>query len=115
MRFASWWIKCVLGCGEQGRITLLELSAPLSHACKPCTWPKDQPPTKPRAAQAAASNKFAWLLLPRCDDVRGMDAYRGLAKKVGFAAGLGAAFETAAAARGCSDATNAQPCEPIVQ
>ena len=72
VRFASWWIKCVLGCGEQGRITLLWLNAPLSHAWRPCTWPKLQPPTKPRAAQAAARRRFDWLLLPRCDGVRGM-------------------------------------------
>ena len=41
------------------------LNAPLSHAWRPCTWPKLQPPTKPRAAQAAANNRFDWLLCCR--------------------------------------------------
>ena len=84
--FASWWIKWARGCGEHGRCIRLWPSALESHACKPCTWPKLQPPTNPKAAHAAAKRRFAWLPLPRCDVVRGMDAYRGLEKKVGLAA-----------------------------
>ena len=80
VRFASWWIKWARGCGEHGRCIRLWPSALESHACKPCTWPKDQPPTNPKAAQAAARRRFDWLLLPRCDGVRGMAAYRGLEK-----------------------------------
>ena len=111
VRFASWWIKWARGCGEHGRCIRLWPSALESHACKPCTWPKDQPPTNPKAAQAAARRRFDWLLLPRCDVVRGMAADRGL--KNGFQpVPLRSDDTTAAAARRGSDATILQRVEP---
>ena len=63
-------MRCARGCGEQGRTTLLELSALESQACKPCTWPKLQPPTNPKAAHAAARRRFGWP--PCCRVARAM-------------------------------------------
>ena len=111
VRFASWWIKWARGCGEHGRCIRLWPSALESHACKPCTWPKLQPPTNPKAAQAAAKRRFAWLLLPRCDDVRGI-AVGWPEKNVFQPVPLRSDDTTAAAARRGSDATILQRVEP---
>ena len=70
VRFASWWIKWARGCGEHGRCIRLWPSALESHACNPCTWPKLQPPTNPKAAHAAARRRFGWP--PCCRVARAM-------------------------------------------